>query len=121
MAGTTLDLPFPLSVNAMFADGRTRRRKSDRYQQWIAAAQVAALSQRAKPVKGPVVLEYAVQAQKDRRRRDLGNLEKGVTDLLVSLGLIESDCWRTVQKIILYWSAEVEGIRATIIPCERYF
>ena len=33
---TVIELPFPVSVNAMFADGKTRRHKSQRYADWIA-------------------------------------------------------------------------------------
>ena len=35
---TVITLPFPVSVNAMFADGKTRRHKSQRYADWIAEA-----------------------------------------------------------------------------------
>lgn len=111
-----LDLPMPISVNAMFADGKTRRFKSQRYADWIAEAGYALRSQRAPQIKGQVHLSYLLQEGLDKRRRDLGNFEKGVTDLLVSHGVIEADDGRIVREITLRWSKMVQGIRVTIVP-----
>ena len=111
---TVLTLPFPISVNAMFADGKTRRFKSQRYADWIAEAGYALKSQRPKSVPGPVTLLYEVQEGKDARRRDLGNLEKGVTDLLVDHGVIEADHDRIVREIRLIWNKDVVGVRVSV-------
>jgi crossover junction endodeoxyribonuclease RusA len=111
---TVFTLPFPISVNAMFADGKTRRHKSQRYADWIAEAGYALKSQRPRPVTGPVTLLYEVQEGKDGRRRDLGNLEKGVTDLLVDHGVIEADHDRVVREIRLIWNKYVVGVRVTV-------
>lgn len=111
---TVLTLPFPISVNAMFADGKTRRFKSQRYADWIAEAGYSLRAQRPKTILGPVTLLYEVQEGKDGRRRDLGNLEKGVTDLLVDHGVIEADHDRIVREIRLIWNKDVVGVRVTI-------
>lgn len=111
---TTITLPFPISVNAMFADGKTRRHKSQRYADWLAEAGYALKSQRPRPVSGPVKLLYEVQEGKDNRRRDIGNLEKGVTDLLVTYGVIEADHDLVVREIRLIWNRDVQGVRATV-------
>src|SRR6185312_16286504 len=66
---TVLTLPFPISVNALFADGKTRRHKSQRYADWLQEAGWALKSQRPDPVRGPVTLLYEVQEGKDNRRR----------------------------------------------------
>ena len=111
---TVIELPFPVSVNAMFADGKTRRHKSQRYADWIVEAGYALKSQRAIPVRGPVKLLYEVQDGKDGRRRDIGNLEKGCTDLLVEYGIIEADHDLIVREIQMVWNREVRGVRVTI-------
>jgi len=111
---TVINLPFPVSVNAMFADGKTRRHKSQRYADWIAEAVYALKSQRAIPVLGPVALLYEVQEGRDNRRRDIGNLEKGCTDLLVYYGIIEADHDLIVREIKMVWNKDVQGVRVTI-------
>lgn len=111
---TVITLPFPISVNAMFSDGKTRRHKSQRYADWIAEAGYALKSQRALPVLGPVKLLYEVQEGKDNRRRDIGNLEKGVTDLLVYYGIIEADHDKIVREIRLIWNKDVVGVRVSV-------
>lgn len=111
---TVITLPFPVSVNAMFSDGKVRRHKSQRYADWIAEAGYALKSQRALPVRGPVKLLYEVQEGKDNRRRDIGNLEKGCTDLLVYYGIIEADHDRIVREIRMVWNKDVVGVRVTV-------
>jgi crossover junction endodeoxyribonuclease RusA len=109
-----LTLPFPVSVNAMFADGKTRRHKSQRYADWLAEAGYALKSQRPGKMAGPVTLLYEVQEGKDNRRRDIGNLEKGVTDLLVTYGVIEADHDKIVREIRLIWNKDVVGVRVSV-------
>jgi Holliday junction resolvase RusA-like endonuclease len=113
---TVIDLPFPVSVNAMFADGKNRRHKSKRYADWTVEAGHALNRQRVTPIRGPVKLTYEVQDGKDGRRRDIGNLEKGCTDLLVEHGIIEADHDLIVRGIAMEWNRAVEGVRITIVP-----
>lgn len=113
---TVVNLPFPVSVNAMFADGKTRRHKSQRYADWIVEASWMLKSQRPMPVPGPVKLIYEVQDGKDGRRRDLANLEKGVTDLLVYFGIIEADHDLILREISMVWNREIKGVRVTVVP-----
>jgi Holliday junction resolvase RusA-like endonuclease len=116
---TVITLPFPISVNAMFADGKTRRHKSQRYADWLAEAGYALKSQRPQTVLGPVTLLYEVQEGKDNRRRDIGNLEKGCTDLLVYYGIIEADHDLIVREIRMIWNKDVQGVRVTIQSVNR--
>lgn len=109
-----INLPFPVSVNAMFADGKTRRHKSQRYCDWLLEAGYQLNRQKPQPIKGQVVLSYALGEILDGRRRDVGNYEKGVTDLLVKHGVIEADDHRIVREIKLRWSREVTGVEITI-------
>ena len=113
---TVITLPFPVSVNAMFADGRSRRVKSDRYRQWHTAAGWHLKQQRPKPVKGQVKLSYEIQEGRDNRRRDLVNLEKGCTDLLVEHGIIEADHDLILREVNMVWNRHIEGVRITVSP-----
>lgn len=112
-------LPFPVSVNAMYSNGRSGRFKSPRYESWLTEAGYALMVQRPARVKGPVSLSYEVQDGSDGRRRDIGNLEKGATDLLVAHGIIEGDHDQIVREIILRWNRNVSGIRVTITPIKE--
>lgn len=113
---TVITLPFPVSVNAMFADGKTRRHKSQRYADWIIEAGYALNKQRVIPVRGPIKITYEFQEGRDNRRRDAFNLEKGVTDLLVEHGIIEADHDLILREGRVTWNREVEGVRITIKP-----
>jgi Holliday junction resolvase RusA-like endonuclease len=113
---TTVTLPFPVSTNALWADGKTRRHKSQRYADWSLEAGYALNRQKPKPVLGPVSLLLEVQDCVDSRRRDLSNMAKGAEDLLVSHGIIEGDDDRFVRELRMVWSREVKGVRITIAP-----
>lgn len=111
---TVVRLPFPISVNAMYADGKNRRHKSQRYADWCQEAGYRLNRQNVIPVRGPVSLLYEVQDGKDNRRRDLVNLEKGCTDLLVEHGIIEADHDLILREVRMKWNRDVEGVRITI-------
>lgn len=113
---TVLELPFPISVNAMFSDGKTQRIKSQRYADWIVEAGWELKRQRPAPVKGRVSIHYEFQDGIDGRKRDAFNFEKGVTDLLVTHGIIEADDNTILRKGSVEWSNEVKGVRVTIKP-----
>jgi Holliday junction resolvase RusA-like endonuclease len=111
---TVLELPFPISVNAMFADGKTRRIKSQRYAEWVIEAGWELKRQRPIPVRGQVAIHYEFEEQPDKRKRDAFNFEKGVTDLLVQHGVIEADDNTILRKGSVEWSRDVKGVRVTI-------
>ena len=112
----TLTLPFPISVNAMFADGKTRRHKSQRYCDWLLEAGYALNRQKPLPIKGQFKITYELQEGQDKRERDAFNFEKGVTDLLVSHGVIEGDSGKYLRDGRVTWNSEVQGVRVTIEP-----
>lgn len=109
-----ITLPFPVSVNGLYADGKYRRHKSQRYCDWLIEAGYALKAQKPPKITGQVILHYELQEGHDNRRRDLGNYEKCVTDLLVTHGVIEADDGRIVREIKMGWSKEVEGVRVKI-------
>jgi Holliday junction resolvase RusA-like endonuclease len=113
---TIIDLPFPISINAMFADGKSRRIKSQRYADWVIEAGWELKRQRVTPVKGQVRIRYELQEGHDNRRRDCFNFEKGVTDLLVEHGVIEADHDLILRGGEVGWNRAVKGVRVTIEP-----
>jgi hypothetical protein len=114
-----LTLPFPVSVNAMFADGKTRRHKSQRYCDWLLEAGYALNVQRPPKITGPYHITYAFQEGQDRRERDAFNLEKGVTDLLVKHGVVQGDSNKYLRKGSVEWDRSIVGVRITIEPLEQ--
>jgi len=114
-----LTLPFPVSVNAMFADGKTRRHKSQRYCDWLLEAGYTLNAQKPPKIIGPYQITYAFQEGQDKRERDAFNLEKGVTDLLVKHGVVEGDSNKYLRKGSVEWDRSVIGVRITITPLEQ--
>jgi crossover junction endodeoxyribonuclease RusA len=114
-----ITLPFPISVNAMFADGKTRRHKSQRYADWVLEAGYALNLQRPPQIKGQYHITYAFQEGQDKRERDAFNLEKGCTDLLVKHGVVEGDSNKYLRKGSVEWDNSVTGVRITITPIEQ--
>ena len=97
-----LRLPLPPSTNHLYANVAGKGRvKSSRYRTWINAAGWCLKEQRPHKVSGDYVLWLWCE-RPDGRRRDLGNLEKPVSDLLVEHGIVgdDSEC----VAIHLYWS-----------------
>lgn len=109
-----ITLPYPPTTNHLFT-GKERRRKSDHYKAWVEEAGKELLTQRPLPqIKGPVRIHMKF-GRPDKRRRDLGNLEKAISDLLVTFQIIEDDC--KIEKLILEWSPDVVGARVEITEC----
>lgn len=106
--------PPPLSQLTNNALGRGRV-KSAAYRSWISF--VEQITPRPlKPVTGPVAIQYEFLHPGDRRRRDLFNLEKATSDMLVNLGYLEDDS-QIVDGRLLWVSALERGeVRITITP-----
>jgi crossover junction endodeoxyribonuclease RusA len=109
-------LPFPPSVNNLFVNGKNGRFRSPKYESWITQAGNEILRQRPAKITGPVNLIYEFQEGQDNRKRDLGNLEKATTDLLVAHQIIEADDGSIVRKISLAWNPSIEGALVSIEP-----
>lgn len=112
-------LPFPPSVNALYRNVPGRGRvKTQRYLTWLRAAgnEVLAQAPGQPSIRGAVSIAIAVY-RPDKRRRDLGNLEKAVTDLLVTYAMIDDD--RHVASLLLEWRAgEGSGIEVRAWPAD---
>ena len=85
-----LTLPFPVSVNEMYRNKLKGRAKSERYMIWARAAGWELKAQRQKPIHGSYTMTLCLY-EADNRRRDPDNFVKGVSDLLVTHGLIDDD------------------------------
>lgn len=116
MSAVTFTLPFPPSVNGLFA-GKARRYASPVYKAWKAAARPFVP---AGLIAGPYTLDLLFD-RPDRRARDLGNLEKAVSDLIVERGLVIDDS--CCQRITLAWSDAAPQresvVRVTVSPHTR--
>ena len=110
---TRMFLPFPPSVNGLFA-GKARRFKSDAYKTWLKAAKVEFDAQMEYDKyyagfapntehKGQVKLTFLFKAP-DKRKRDLDNLLKAGIDFIVNQGVIAGDDSRYVRSIYAEWS-----------------
>lgn len=76
--------------------------RSSEYASWRKHAEWAAATQvKGKSISGKYTLEIAA-VKPDKRRRDLGNLEKAVSDLLQKIEVIDDDY--LCQDIHLYWA-----------------
>lgn len=123
----TLTLPFPPSVNNLFISAGRKRVRSPRYRAWAEEAGALIVVQqsiyrnagKSIATHGPVTLHYEFQEGQDRRKRDIGNLEKPVTDLLVTHGVIRADDNTVVRGIDLRWSDKILGVRVTVAPAYR--
>lgn len=111
-----LTLPFPPSVNSLYATNwKTKRRfKSKRYEAWISAATIKALTQRwqssVPEFTGHVKVVYEL-GRPDLKRRDVENYSKAISDFLVYHNILADDS--LIHEITLRW-ADVEGVEITI-------
>lgn len=101
-------LPYPPSVNKAFRNlaggGRAR---SKNYNAWRKEAQLEIVRQRPGKLQGPYKL--TIEAGKpDNRKRDLDNLIKPCSDILVLAGIIrdDSDCVEVVAR----WHDKRRGV-----------
>ena len=95
-----IHLPYPPSINRLYRsiNGRSILSKvgRDYYRDVVPLAEATGIN-----VRGPYVL--AITAYRpDRRKRDIGNLEKIVSDTLTKAGVIEDDS--LCEAMILRWA-----------------
>lgn len=112
----TVDLPFPPSVNNLFANGKSGRYTTQQYKDWRTSAGWKIKADRTQRVPGPVSLTLVYEEK--HGRRDLDNLLKACLDLLVEHKIIDGDHRTVVRAIAASWSEKVQGVRITIAPAE---
>ncbi len=96
-----LDLPRPRSVNELYANVRGKGRvKTKVYRQWRnEAGWMIAAQGRPAQLHGKYQIQIAVKRWS--ARADIGNFEKGVSDVLQEHDVIEDD--RFCERICIYW------------------
>jgi crossover junction endodeoxyribonuclease RusA len=111
---TVFTLPvLPPSANRIWRRSGSRIHKSSAYTNWLSASAMFAKGQRPKAVSGPYKLTIAA-VRPDKRRRDIDNLIKPISDLLVSIGIVrdDSDC----DMVSARWVTRGEGVSIRIEP-----
>lgn len=110
---TVLRLPFPPSVNNLYVNGKRGRFTSERYVHWQAEALAMFLQQPARLDRHthPVSVVYTF-GQPDKRRRDVFNLEKAVSDFLVKQGVLADDS--LIHRGTVQWG-EVSGVLVEVV------
>lgn len=99
-----LSMPYPPSANRLWRAVKGRNIKSAEYRSWIDHAFVVVRGQRPHAIVGAYQLTITA-TRPDRRRRDLGNLEKPISDCLLQAGVVADDC--DAQCITLEWTDAV--------------
>lgn len=106
-----IELLFPPSVNGLTANAKKGRVKTDAYKAWFTLA-----SAKIKDSHRAGFEHYSLSIclrKPDRRTRDLGNLEKAVSDLLVAHGVVKDDSG--AERITLAWGASLPADCVVIV------
>lgn len=116
----TLHLPFPISVNRIWRGKVKGAYLSEEYKAWKLESGGEWLKQRSRlpvrSIKGPYHLLIMVM-RPDKKRRDLGNLEKVVSDFLQDMGIIEDDC--LAESITMEWRANLPSPTVVVVSKMR--
>lgn len=115
---TVIVLPFPPTTNHLFANftrkGKQLRVQTNAYKAWQLEAGMELMRQRPVPsFDAPVELTLKL-GRPDRRRRDLANYEKAVSDLLVEHKILTDDS--LIHKLTMLWANDVHGVQVEIEP-----
>lgn len=98
-----LTLPYPPSSNSIWRAYAGRNIASAAYRAWQKKASDA-LSDRHGYVEredGPYVITITAE-RPDKRKRDIANIEKAISDILVKNGVVKDDS--DAQRVTLQWS-----------------
>jgi len=113
-----LRLPFPPSVNSMYANVPGRGRvKSKQYAAWKNEALWELKAQKARPVEGEVSIWIGLVAP-SKRAMDASNRIKSVEDALVAGGVLPDDSGKYVRRVSAEWLAAGEPCTILISPYE---
>lgn len=111
-----IQLPYPPSINRLYRsiNGRSILSKigRDYYRDVVPIAEASGFN-----IRGPYVLTITAH-RPDRRKRDIGNLEKIVSDTLTKAGVIEDDS--LCEAIISTWACSGLTITAMADEGARY-
>lgn len=93
-----LSLPIPISVNALYRKGRFGQiYKSKLGAKWLEDS--AKIIRRHFPVfTTPITVKIYLHFR-DKRRRDIDNLNKLIFDAIKFSGIVEDDCWAIIRRL----------------------
>ena len=95
-----LYLPRPKSVNSLYGQrGGQQRFKTKAYKRYRDDSAVMIAQQRPGRMTGPYWLEITLR--RFGNSGDLGNYEKGISDVLVEAGVVEDD--KDARGILMTW------------------
>lgn len=93
-------LPYPPTVNNLYANGAKGRYRTPNYDAWLTHAGLECNRQRPGCLDGGYHLKITAE-RPDRRARDIDNLIKPVSDLLKKQGVITDDS--KAQSVLAEW------------------
>lgn len=115
---TRISLPFPPSVNSMFANVPGKGRvKSKEYKAWTIEALWELKAQKVKPIDGELTINIGLVAP-SKRAMDCDNRIKPILDILTQAGVIKDDNNKHVRKVSAEWLASGEPCRVLIFQYE---
>jgi crossover junction endodeoxyribonuclease RusA len=110
-----VQLPYPPSTNDIWVRTKRGMRKSDGYSAWLKEAGWMLKQQKAGSVPGKYKLTIEA-VRPDKRRRDVDNLIKSVSDALQAFGVVVDDS--LCEFVSAQWVIGDAGIRVTVQPAE---
>lgn len=108
-----LHLPYPPSANRLWRRSGRRIHKGAEYANWLVDAGFTAIKQRQPGIVGKYKISINA-VRPDKRRRDLDNIIKAISDLVKSVGIIDDDC--DCEQISARWVTTGEGVYVRVEP-----
>lgn len=106
-----LDLPMPPSTNGLYRNSGKKRFKTRRYRTWLNAAGHDVTQQPCQRHLGHYSISVYI-CPRDKRKRDVDNHLKAISDLLVEHRLVEDDS--LAQSAHVEWCAHIPKGRALV-------
>lgn len=117
MTEARINLPFPPSVNGLYANmHNVGRVKTEPYKEWLNEAGWALKIQRVAGFNGPVTISYTFGKKKGRY--DLSNFLKPIDDLLVAHAVIADDNSKIITGFTVTQDPELEGVLVHVSALE---
>lgn len=111
-----IELPYPPTTNNLFKNAGKSRVKTLGYKTWLQLASYSIKDSHRQNI-GPYHISIALK-RPDMRRRDIGNLEKAVSDLMVANGVIKDDS--LCERLVMTWDNGINADCVVIVaPAEE--